>query len=253
MIEALRLLYEGRSARAHGFRLGLLALDLAAIVYIVATSFVARQPWFFGLDLAFGALIVADFLARLALAPSKLRHFLALSTWADLVAMAAFLAPFLGPQFGFLRVLRTLRLLHAYPMLARLRAEIPSFKRNEEVILATANMLVFIFVMTGLIFALQGGTNPLIRNYADALYYTITTLTTTGYGDVTLTGTAGRMLSVVVMIVGVTLFLRLAQAMFRPFKVQVECPDCGLQLHDADAVHCKHCGRVIYSESDGMV
>jgi len=41
-----------------------------------------------------------------------------------------------------------------------------------------------------------------IRNYADALYFTIATLTTTGFGDVTLPDTTGRLLSVVIMIAG---------------------------------------------------
>jgi voltage-gated potassium channel len=95
--------------------------------------------------------------------------------------------------------------------------------------------------------------NPQIRNYADALYFTVTTLTTTGFGDITLTGTVGRMLSVGVMIVGVTLFLRLLQVLFRPTKIRYTCPKCGLKLHDPDAVHCKHCGEVVHIETEGML
>jgi voltage-gated potassium channel len=48
------------------------------------------------------------------------------------------------------------------------------------------------------------------------------------------------------MIVGITLFFRLAQAVFRPGgKVRHPCPQCGLLRHDPDAVHCKACGRVL--------
>ncbi len=61
----------------------------------------------------------------------------------------------------------------------------------------------------------------------------------------------GRLLSVVVMVVGVALFLRLVQTVFRPNKVRYTCPDCGLTLHEPDAVHCKHCGRVINNETEG--
>src|SRR5215218_6857232 len=59
------------------------------------------------------------------------------------------------------------------------------------------------------------------------------------FGDITLPGTTARMISVVVMFAGVTLFLRLAQALFRPSKVRFPCPSCGLQRHEPDAVHCK--------------
>ena len=86
---------------------------------------------------------------------------------------------------------------------------------------------------------------------ADALYFTATALSTTGFGDITLQGTGGRLLSVVIMVFGVTLFLRLAQVLFRPTKVRYECRHCGLQRHEPDAVHCKHCGHIIHLDSEG--
>ena len=119
--------------------------------------------------------------------------------------------------------------------------------------LAAINLGVFLFIMTGLIYATQYRVNPEIRNYADALYFTVTTLTTTGFGDITLTGESGRMLSVGVMIVGVTLFLRLVQVLLRSSKVRHECPTCGLILHDADAIHCKHCGTTLHIKTEGGV
>ena len=66
-------------------------------------------------------------------------------------------------------------------------------------------------------------------------------------------GPGGRLLSILIMIIGVSLFLRLLQAIFRPTKVKCECPDCGLLLHDADAVHCKHCGRVMHIRDEGVI
>jgi voltage-gated potassium channel len=54
------------------------------------------------------------------------------------------------------------------------------------------------------------------------------------------------------MIFGVTLFLRLAQVLLRPNKVHYTCKSCGLTLHDADAVHCKHCGAVVHIETEGF-
>ena len=143
---------------------------------------------------------------------------------ADVAAIASFLAPITGEGFGFLRVLRTLRLMHSPMLLERLRADFGFFRRNEDVFVAATDLFTFVFVMTGLVFESQHRRNPEIGNYADALYFTVTALTTTGFGDITLPGTTGRLLSVVIMICGVTLFLRLAQALFRPSKVTFECP-----------------------------
>jgi voltage-gated potassium channel len=79
----------------------------------------------------------------------------------------------------------------------------------------------------------------------------VTSLTTTGYGDITLPGPTGRLISVAVMIFGVTLFLRLAQVLFRPPKIRFPCPTCGLQRHDTDAVHCKACGTRLAIPDEG--
>ncbi|MGE3248086.1 MAG: potassium channel family protein, partial [Beijerinckiaceae bacterium] len=76
-------------------------------------------------------------------------------------------------------------------------------------------------------------------------------LTTTGFGDITMTDTSGRMLAVIIMILGVALFLRLIQTIFRPQKVAYPCPDCGLKRHEPDAVHCKHCGHILNIPTEG--
>lgn len=247
----VRALYEGDSDRAHRFRYGLLAFDVVTVIFVIVTSFTPQGGLVEAIDLVFGVVILADFLARFAISPRKTRFLVHWSTLADIAAIVSFLAPLAGEGLGFLRVLRTLRLLHTYELLARLRQDFRFFRGNEEIVVAAINLLVFLFVMTGLIYATQYWKNPDIGNYADALYFTVTTLTTTGFGDITLQGTAGRMISVAVMIVGVTLFLRLAQVLFRPSKVREPCPDCGLLLHDTDAVHCKHCGSPIKIETEG--
>jgi len=253
MLKRIRGLYEDNTALAHRFRYALLAFDLTTIIFVIVTSFFPHTQRIEAIDAVFGVLILVDFLIRFALERQRFAALLRPATWADLIAVGSFLVPIAGEGFGFLRILRTLRLLRTYQLLGRLRQDIGYFRKNEDVILAAINLFVFLFVMTGLIYTLQFGINPQITNYADALYFTVTTLTTTGFGDITLTGTAGRMLSVAVMIVGTTLFLRLAQVLFRPAKVRTECQVCGLMLHDADAVHCKHCGTTIKIRTEGSL
>ncbi|MER2263570.1 potassium channel family protein [Methylobacterium oxalidis] len=247
----LREYCEGETDRAHRFRYGLLIFDLATLLFIVVSSFAPRQRVVEGIDVLIGVAVATDFLARLSICPRPWREFLRPTTWADLAAIVSFLAPIVGEGAGFLRILRTLRFLRTYQVLDRLRADSAFFRRNEEVIIAVVNLVVFIFVMTSIVYATQHRSNPNIGNYVDALYFTVTSLTTTGYGDVTLQGTGGRLISVVVMICGVTLFLRLAQVLFRPYKVRYPCPACGLQRHEPDAVHCKACGTILNIPDEG--
>jgi voltage-gated potassium channel len=169
-----------------------------------------------------------------------------------MIAIFSFLAPVAGEGLGFLRILRTLRLLHTYQLIARLRADSSFFRRNEEAIVAVVNLGVFLFIVTGVIYETQHGRNPEIANYVDALYFTVSTLTTTGFGDITLQGSLGRLISVLTMIFGVTLFLRLLQTLFRPQKVRFRCPSCALERHDLDAVHCKACGERLKIPDEGL-
>ena len=128
-----------------------------------------------------------------------------------------------------LRVLRTLRLLHSYQLLARLRADSAWFRCNEELTIALVHLIIFLFVMTAVVYETQHWSNPQIANYVDALYFTVTALTTTGFGDITLSGT------------------------LQPHKVRFPCPTCGLQRHDLDAVHCKACGVVLNIPDEGQL
>ena len=230
---------------------GLLALDLVAVAWVVCESFLPRGDFVLTVDIVLGMLLAAEFAVRLRTSPSARRELLHPGGIADLVAVLAFLAaPFL-PGWGFLRSLRIVRLLRSARLVAHLRHDLPLFRRNQDAFVAATDLTVFITVMTGIVHATQHGRNPDITNWADALYFTVTALTTTGFGDITLPGTTGRLISVVIMLAGVTLFLRLAQALFRPNKVRFRCPSCGLGRHEPDAVHCKACGTLLNIPDDG--
>ena len=249
--EQVRRLYFGRSQEAHRFRYAVLSFDILVILFIVATSFIERTAWLEVVDVVIGLIILAEFCTRLWVSEHPWREFAHPATWADMLAIASFLAPLAGEGLGFLRILRTLRLLHTYQLVARLRAESSFFRRNEETIVAVVNLGVFLFITTGVVYETQHWRNPAIANYVDALYFTVTALTTTGFGDIVLEGSIGRLIAVVIMIFGVTLFLRLARALLLPHKVRFSCPKCGLQRHEIDAVHCKACGELLNIPDEG--
>ena len=248
----LRELYFGRTRHAVRFRYGLLAFDLVTIAFIVGSSFFPGDPAVEAAGIGFGLIILVDFVARMWACEPPLRELLHPLSLADLIAVVSFLAPLTGENFAFLRVLRALRLFRSYQLVSRLQRDFPFFRRNQEIVFSAINLLVFMLIMTALVFETQVARNPAITNYADALYFTVATLTTTGFGDITLQGTTGRLLAVLIMIFGVSLFIRLAQTVFRPNKVHYDCPECGLSRHDADAVHCKHCGATIHIETEGL-
>lgn len=249
--EKLRELYFGGSSAAMRVRWFLLSLDAALVLYFVATTFVEHGRWLILTDYALGSLLAAEWLVRLWIARDRLSFLTQPMTVLDGAVILSLFAPTVTGNFVFLRILRAMRLLRSYHVLRRLRGHWRFFAKHEQIIFSATNLLVFIFVVSAAVYALQVRINEHIGNYIDALYFTITTLTTTGFGDIVMVGQWGRLLAVLIMIVGVSLFLRLIQSIFRPTRVDYECPDCGLDRHDPDAVHCKHCGRLLHIRTHG--
>ena len=248
----LRRMFYGHRPSAVAFQVGLLALDLAAIAYFLATTFVTDAPWIRAVDLSLGILLALELLGRMLAHRHPMHFFDNGAAFVDVLVVASLFVSSLGANLGFLRVLRTVRLLRSYNVLGRLKRYFPAVRRSEEVIRASLDLAVFVVMVSSLVYVTQRGTNEKIHDFVDALYFTVAALSTTGFGDITLIGsTFGELLSVVMMIVGITLFFRLAQAVFRPGgKVLHPCPQCGLQRHDLDAVHCKACGQVLNIPND---
>ncbi len=83
---------------------------------MIVTSFLPLSSWIVACDVVLGLGVLADFAGRLRSAARGARV-LRFSTWTDVVAIASFLAPMFVQGVGFLRILRTLRLLRTYQLL----------------------------------------------------------------------------------------------------------------------------------------
>lgn len=247
----LRELYLGRTRRGAVFQTGLLVLDILVLAFFLATTFFPGATWVATVDLVLAAVFVAEFAGRMLAHRQPMRYLDNGAALIDLAVILSLVLSSLLDNLAFLRLLRTLRLLRSYQVLGRLKHQYAFVRRNDEAIEASLNLTVFVIMVSALVFVTQVRINPGITNFVDALYFTVTTLTTTGYGDIALKGHFGRLLSVAIMITGISLFFRLVQAVFRPGgKVRFPCPKCGLQRHDADAVHCKACGEVLNIPDD---
>ena len=254
---ALFWLYSGHGRWPSIFRWSMLVFDLVTIAVFLVHPLVS---WHDGVQTATGirlwvdiliaAVITLDFLARFYIERHKWRFFTRWSNIADLVVVATLLLPIFLQNLVFLRVLRVVRLLRAFEYLHREHGMSTWLHRNGFVIAKVVNLAVFIFLVTALVFVTQVTHNPDIKNYLDALYFTVGTLTTVGLGDITLPDTMGRVITIGIMVLGVTLFLQLIRAIAIGDKMRRPCPDCRLQMHDRDAAHCKRCGADLFEQAE---
>lgn len=250
----LNTLYTGQNAGAKRFRYALIVFDALSILFFIITAPFPHQSTVTDISHVHGILILLDFSARLWIAPDRLAMFKKIYTLADVIVIFSLLLdPLYSGSLAFLRILRGLRVIHAYHLLRDLRQDSVFFRLHEEALIAAVNLFVFVFVTTSVVYSLFFDSVRGTEAYIDALYFTVATLTTTGFGDITMTSAAGKLFSVFTMVVGVALFVQLAKAIFRPAKVVYPCPQCGLTRHDIDAVHCKHCGGTVKIETGGAI
>lgn len=247
--DRLRELYIGEETRDVRFQWAVGIVDLAIIVFFIFAPVLAEEPSFLWIDYSVAVLLILDLGTR-ALAARSFRRWIARPTvWVDFIVLATLLAPLWLANLGFLRILRLWTLSKKDLFWRSLRRR--GYQEWEDVGRAAINLLTCLFVITGFVYTAFAQEGSGMEGYVDALYFTVATVTTTGFGDITLPGTAGKLTSIVTMIVGISLFVRLAQALFKPYKVFFPCPQCALQRHEPDAVHCKACGHILAIPDEG--
>lgn len=132
-----------------------------------------------------------DYVARLVLAEHRLRWF-----FRHLLDLAIVALPFLGP----LRLLRLVVLVSALQRAlgSAIRGRVVAFTAASAVLLAyTASLAV--------LEAERSAPESHIRNFGDALWWSLTTITTVGYGDMYPVTTMGRVVAGLLMIGGISL------------------------------------------------
>jgi voltage-gated potassium channel len=238
----LHELYHGQSLAAVYFQSTWLIFDALLIAFFMISPFVEKGATFLVIDYIIALILLLDLAARAWCFGSFRKWLMRPIVWADFAVLISLIVPVYAANLGFLRVLRAYSLINGkvfWRLIGR------RWERWEETIKAVANLAVFIFMMTALVHTTFAGQGSHIQSYMDSLYFTATSLTTTGYGDIVLPGVWGRFVSIIIMFGGVSLFFRLIQVAMRTPKVRYPCTSCGLQRHEPDAVHCKACGQVL--------
>jgi len=152
--------------------------------------------WVRWANLLIWVVFLADYVVRLCLAPRK-----ATFIRQNVPSLIASL------PLDFLRPVRLLRLVRLV-RLVRIGTSLVSFGRTVRGVLTTNGLAYVLAAVVCLV--LVGGlvicaVEPAMGNYGDGLWWSVVTLTTVGYGDISPTTVAGRVTAVALMIVGIGL------------------------------------------------
>ena len=152
----------------------------------------------------------------------------------DILVIASLLAPFFGPEFAVLRLLRIVRLIalakfgrYSIALSQLIRAFV---RRRYELLMSLVIAgLVFLIAATGM-YAIEGSVQPeAFGSIPRALWWALTTLTTVGYGDVYPVTPLGRVFAGLMAVAGIGLIAMPAGILAAAFT------EIGQQGKDTDA------------------
>lgn len=199
------------------------------------------------IDAAILIIFALEYVLRFWCAEYKVKYLFSFYSVIDLMAILPFFLGLIDISFirilRWFRILRLIRFIETKTLFGRISTE-------DSVIFARILFTLFaiIFIYSGLIYQVEHPVNPKVfGTFLDAVYFSVVTMTTVGFGDVIPTSEGGRLMTVLMILTGIGLIpWQLGDLIKRLVKTanQVEklCPSCSLSFHDADAHFCKLCG-----------
>jgi voltage-gated potassium channel len=197
---------ESKELKGAGYEMFIGALSVLSIVnliFLLALEGQSLRRVLFVMDAVLSVIFLGDFFFRLRSAANKMEYFFKRYGWADLLASLPFEHL---KALRIFRIIRVFRLMRAdgwektKQTLARDRAE------NALLTLVLLGLLVLEFGSLWILHVEELVKGANIVSASDALWYVIVTISTVGYGDRYPVTAEGRIIGVVIIIVGVGIF-----------------------------------------------
>lgn len=183
--------------------LGLILLSSA--IFVVQTYPVTQelQNKLETIDLIILIVFAIEYSLRLWSAETPKNYFFSFFGFIDLISI---LPLFIGwTDIRFIRIFRWFRILRVVRFWHR-ENKILGFKNEDSIVLVRIFLTLFtlIFVYAGLIYQVEYQINSdHLKNFFDAFYFVVVTMTTVGYGDVTPLSQPGRVMTLLMIFTGV--------------------------------------------------
>jgi voltage-gated potassium channel len=239
------------------FIISLIVVNTAAqILETVDTVYNAAPRFFRGLELASMVIFTVEYILRIWSCTAepkyshpvfgRLRFVVSPLPIIDFIALLPFYLPFLG--LGDLRSMRALRLLAWAARLGRYFEGIRTFgnvlrSKALELVTVVVVLAIMLVLASSMMFYAEHQAQPDdFASIPEAMWWSIITLTTVGYGDVSPVTPLGKVMAGVIAVMGIGMFALPAGILGSGFLDEIQkrdrkalvCPHCGLLIEDLD-------------------
>jgi voltage-gated potassium channel len=226
-----------------------LMLDSVEDVHRRFSAYLFVLEWF--LTIVF----TAEYLVRLYCSPNRWRYVFSFYGMIDLLSTLPTYLSLIFPGANYLLIIRLLRVLRVFRVFKLVRYINEANSLITAMYAARRKVLVFFFVVINLA-AIFGSLMYIVEgpqygftSIPKSIYWTIVTITTVGYGDITPHTALGQIIASFAMLTGYSIIAvptgiftaELAHEMQRERNL-IMCPNCGTRTHEISAVYCYSCG-----------
>lgn len=257
------IIFEAETPSGKFFDVALLWLIGASVLAVMLES-VASIDQRYRMQLAtaewvFTIIFTIEYFLRIWLVRRPLKYIFSFYGIVDLLScLPSYIALAFGggTHYAVIRLLRLLRMFRVLKMISHVRGA-NTIMRG----LAASRAKVTVFFFAVLILAMIAGTLMFIvegkhegtsfTNIPVSIYYSIVTITTLGFGDITPQTALGQFFTSIMVLAGYAIIAvptgivtsDMIRVAMRPDETTDACPGCGIHGHLPDASFCRKCGE----------
>ena len=254
-----RVIFGTDTAAGQRFDIALIYFILFSVLAVVLSSIGSLQAqygaWLFKIEWAFTLLFSMEYLLRIYSSPKPLRYIFSFYGLVDLLSIIPTYVALLFPGANYWLVVRLLRVLRIFRVfkLVRYLSEANLLLRSmyaarRKVLVFFTVVLVLCVIFGSLMFLVEGPDNG-FSSIPRSIYWTIVTITTVGYGDITPQTVIGQIIATMAMLTGYSIIAiptgiftaEIAREMITESNNR-QCNVCNRIGHHAEAEYCFQCG-----------
>ena len=259
------IIHEADTPAGKAFDVALIVAILGSVVVVMMLTVPSLDSWhdsLYTVEWGFTILFTLEYALRLWSVNAPAKYARSYFGVIDLVAILPTYISAIFPGANYLLVVRALRVLRIFRILklieyvrgarTMMRAMRASFAKIMVFLLA---IVILATIIGAVMYLVEGQPGTKFESIPQSIYWAIVTLTTVGYGDITPATPLGQFLAAVVMIMGYSI-IAVPTGIVSAEMVKADgpdapntraCPNCGVEDHRTDAVHCHACGETLHA------
>jgi len=257
------VVFETETPSGRGFDIFLFACIFVSVIIVLLDSvheYNLKYGYIFHkLEWIFTIIFTIEYILRIVLVKRPFHFIFSFLGIVDFIAiLPTYLALFVPGGTQSLLILRVLRLLRIFRIF-RLSHFLVDLKFLSGALISSLRKIGIFFLFALVLVIILGSAMYLAEHrlggkftsIPECIYWSITTITTVGYGDLVPTTPIGKVIANIVMLIGYAIIAVPTGIITTEMAIAIKnretghevCANCNKKGHDHDAKHCKHCGH----------